>query len=108
MVENAIYHGLKPKRGKGMIYVRGSIAYNMVTLRVEDTGVGMDEQTLEKLRDQIANDDPSSFALVAAYKRLRLVYGNNCSFTVDSQPNVGTAITISIPYKAEVSDEENN
>lgn len=108
MVENAIYHGLKPKRGKGMIYVRGSVAYGRVTLRVEDTGVGMDTDTLEKLRNQIANDDPSSFALVAAYKRLRLVYGSDCAFSIDSELNAGTAITISIPYKTEVADEEDN
>jgi len=108
MVENAIYHGLKPQRGKGMIYVRGSIAYGRVTLKVEDTGIGMDKETLEKLRDQIANDDPSSFGLVAAYKRLRLVYGNDCTFCIDSEPCAGTAITISIPYKTEESDEAYN
>ncbi len=108
MVENAIYHGLKPKRGKGMIYVKGSFDCGRVTLRVEDTGVGMDEDTLEKLRYQIANDDPSSFALVAAYKRLRLVYGNDCAFSIDSKHGSGTAITISIPYKTEDNDEENS
>ncbi len=108
MVENAIYHGLKPQRGKGMIYVRGSIAYGMVTLQVEDTGIGMDKDTLEKLREQIANDDPSSFGLVAAYKRLRLVYGNDCTFRIDSELGAGTAITISIPYKTEEENETDN
>lgn len=108
MVENAIYHGLKPKRGKGMITVKGSLSEGRVILRVEDTGVGMDSGTLEKLRCQIDNDDPSSFALVAAYKRLRLVYGNDCTFTVDSEYGKGTAITMSIPFKTEDNDEENN
>ncbi len=108
MVENAIYHGLKPQRGKGMIYVRGTVAYGRVTLRVEDTGIGMDREKLERLREQIANDDPSSFGLVAAYKRLGLVYGNDCTFSIDSELNSGTAITISIPYKTEESDETDN
>ncbi len=108
MVENAIYHGLKPKRGRGLINITGSIAYGRVTLKVEDTGVGMDRETLEKLRHQIANDDPSSFALVAAYKRLRLVYGNDCTFAIDSELNSGTAITMTIPYKTEGTNEENN
>jgi len=108
LVENAIYHGLKPKRGKGMIYVRGGISEGRVILEVQDTGVGMDEQTVARLRDQLANDDPSSFAMVAAYKRLRLVYGGDCAFIIDSQPGVGTTITISIPYKSEDTDEKND
>jgi len=105
MVENAIYHGIKPKRGRGRINITGSLAYGRVTLRVEDNGVGMDSDTLERLRRQIATDDPSSFALVAAYKRLRLVYGNDCTFSIDSEPNTGTAITMSIPYKTEEADD---
>ncbi len=106
MVENAIYHGIKPKRGRGRIIITGRLAYGRVTLRVEDNGVGMDGETLEKLRHQIATDDPSSFALVAAYKRLRLVYGSDCTFSIDSEPNVGTAITMSIPYKTEESNDD--
>ncbi len=108
MVENAIYHGIKPKRDKGMITVRGSVAYGRVTLCVEDTGVGMDSETLRKLRAQIANDDPSSFGLVAAYKRLKLVYGNDCTFSIDSEPGVGTAITISVPNRTEDTHETDN
>jgi len=108
MVENAIYHGIKPKRGRGTINVRGAVAYGKVTLSVEDTGVGMDGETLKKLREQIANDDPSSFGLVAAYKRLRLVYGNDCSFSIDSEPGIGTAITISVPNRTEETHETDN
>ncbi|MEA4893631.1 MAG: sensor histidine kinase, partial [Oscillospiraceae bacterium] len=108
MVENAIYHGLKSKRGKGTICVCGSIAYGSVTIRVEDTGVGMDKESLERLREQVANGDASGFGLVAAYKRLGLVYGTDCTFTIDSELNSGTAITIRIPYKTEEPNGEND
>lgn len=50
LVENAIYHGLKPKRGKGMIRVTGRLSGGRVTLRVEDTGAGMEEAELVSLR----------------------------------------------------------
>ena len=108
MVENAIYHGLKPKRGRGTIFVRSSISYGSVTIRVEDTGVGMDAEALEKLREQVANGDASGFGLVAAYKRLGLVYGADRTFIIDSELNAGTVITIRIPYKTEDPDEKND
>ncbi|PKM73539.1 MAG: sensor histidine kinase [Firmicutes bacterium HGW-Firmicutes-16] len=108
MVENAIYHGLKSKRGKGTIYISSSIAYGSVTIRVEDTGVGMDKEALEKLREQVANGDASGFGLVAAYKRLGLVYGSDYTFTIDSELNAGTAITIRIPYKTEEPNDAND
>ena len=42
LVENAIYHGIKPKRGKGMICVTGTLTEDKVTIRVSDTGAGME------------------------------------------------------------------
>lgn len=107
LVENAIYHGIKPKRGRSTVTVLGSISDGTVTLTVRDNGIGMDEETLENLRSRIMNDDHSSFGLVAAYKRLGLVYGAARTFTIESEPNEGTSITIQIPFKTqEVSPDE--
>ena len=101
LVENAIYHGLKPKRGKGMIRVTGSLSGGRVTLRVEDTGAGMEEDELETLRSQILSGEASGFGLTASYKRLLLMYGAECELTVDSRVGEGTAITIGIPMRTE-------
>ena len=101
LVENAIYHGLKPKRGKGMIRVTGSLSGGRVTLRVEDTGAGMEEAELVSLRSQILSGEASGFGLTASYKRLLLMYGAECELTVDSRVGEGTAITIGIPMRTE-------
>ena len=101
LVENAIYHGLKPKRGKGMIRVTGRLSGGRVTLRVEDTGAGMEEAELVSLRSQILSGEASGFGLTASYKRLLLMYGAECKLTVDSQVGEGTAITIGIPMRTE-------
>lgn len=101
LVENAIYHGLKPKRGKGMIRVTGRLSGGRVTLRVEDTGAGMEEAELETLRSQILSGEASGFGLTASYKRLLLMYGAECELTVDSRVGEGTAITIGIPMRTE-------
>lgn len=97
LVENAIYHGIKPKRGKGLIRVTGTLTDGSAILRVEDTGAGMEAAELEALRHQVMNDEPSGFGLISSYKRLQLMYGTDCAFTIDSTPGVGTAITIRIP-----------
>ena len=105
LVENAIYHGLKPCRSKGRLEVTGRLSGGVITLRVSDTGAGMQLEALQALRDKIAAEDSTSFGMVAASKRLRLVYGAACSFTVDSRPGCGTTVTICIPEKTEASYE---
>lgn len=101
LVENAIYHGIKPKRGKGMIRVTGQLSGGSVKIRVEDTGAGMEEAELETLRSQILSGEASGFGLTASYKRLLLMYGAECELTVDSRVGEGTAITIGIPLRTE-------
>ena len=106
LVENAIYHGIKPKRGKGLISVTGVLAEGRVTIRVSDTGAGMEPPELEKLRYQLENDEAAGFGLVSSYKRLQLMYGAECAFTIDSRSGEGTAITIQIPFRTEGLHEE--
>ena len=105
LVENAIYHGLKPKRGKGRITVSGTCDDHTITLEVRDTGLGMDEETLSDLKNRVMSEDTTSFGLTSAYKRLKLLYGEECSFDVKSTPGEGTSISITIPRKAEIDNE---
>ena len=105
LVENAIYHGLKPKRGKGMITVTGNTDGEKIFLTVKDTGAGMDEEHLLNLKSKIKNEDTTSFGLVAAYKRLKLLYGDGFDFDVTSEAGEGTSIMISIPRKADIDNE---
>lgn len=108
LVENAIYHGIKPKRGKGLITVTGALQDGTVTVKVADTGAGMEQADLERLRCQLENDEAKGFGLISAYRRLRLMYGSQCSFTIDSQPGAGTTITITFPFRLEDSHEKKN
>ena len=41
----------------------------------------------------------------SAYKRLKLLYGDECSFDIESTPGESTSIKMSIPRKAEIDDE---
>ena len=105
LVENAIYHGLKPKRGKGLITVTGRPDGDKVVLRVKDTGAGMDAEQLSKLKTKIENEDTTSFGLVAAYKRLKLLFGDDFDLDIQSEAGEGTDIMISFPGKEDLEDE---
>ena len=50
LVENAIYHGIKLKRGCGLIRVTGSMQNGVIVLQVSDNGAGMDEERLAQVR----------------------------------------------------------
>ncbi len=105
LIENAIYHGIKPKRGKSRIMVTGILNGNTIELEVSDTGVGMSAERLESLNKRVIAEDTSSFGLVSSYKRLKLLYGDECRFEIRSVPDEGTVIAISIPRKADIDDE---
>ena len=105
LVENAIYHGLKPKRGKGKIIVTGTRANDEIVLKVTDTGLGMSSEELESLRTRVLNEDTTSFGLTSSYKRLKILYGDACKFDIASVPQEGTSISITIPGKADIDNE---
>ena len=74
-------------------------------LTVSDTGNGMDPAALEKLWEDIRGEDARGFGLAATYKRLQLAYGAEFSFSIDSRPGEGTAITMGIPCRTEAENE---
>ncbi|MCR4670932.1 MAG: sensor histidine kinase [Saccharofermentans sp.] len=104
LVENAIYHGLKPKRGMGKIIVKGEKKYGDIILRVTDSGLGMNQTELNELKKRVLNEDTTSFGLTSSYKRLKILYGEDCRFDIESTPGKGTSISIKIPGKAEIDD----
>ena len=103
LVENAIY--LKPKRGKGKIIVTGTREDDRIILKVHDTGLGMSDEELESLKTRVLNEDTTSFGLTSAYKRLKLLYGEDCKFDIRSVPQEGTSISIEMPGKADIDNE---
>ncbi|MCR5138124.1 MAG: sensor histidine kinase [Oscillospiraceae bacterium] len=97
LVENAIYHGIKPKRGASRIVIRCGREDGQVLLQVEDSGVGMDRETLEALRSSLERDEGTGFGVLASYRRLKLMYGEELRFVIESEENRGTTVSIRFP-----------
>lgn len=100
LVENALYHGIKNKRGKGKITILGYMEEKRMVLEVIDNGKGMSEEELARVRGYIAVDDrESSFGMNNVNNRLKYYYGPESGIFLESRENEGTRVIISIPIK---------
>lgn len=97
LVENALYHGIKLKRAKGLIQIKGWQEGDCVLLQVSDNGIGMTEQRLEDLRNSIENTERVGFGFSAVNQRLQLQFGREYGLQVDSTEGEGTVVTVRIP-----------
>jgi two-component system sensor histidine kinase YesM len=105
LVENALYHGIKNKRQKGLICVRARRkGEDEVLLEVEDDGIGFTPEKLAKLRAELDDDSgdiklESGFGIGNVNKRIRLYYGKPYGLSVQSKYTTGTCVTLVIPAK---------
>ena len=102
LVENALYHGIKYKRAKGKIVVTGSIENEIITLCVEDDGVGMDEDVLNKLQSEIqkpCQETDAGFGLANVNERIRMNFGQEYGMKITSKKDEGTKVIIEIPAR---------
>ncbi|MBR3042850.1 MAG: sensor histidine kinase, partial [Eubacterium sp.] len=106
IVENALYHGIKNKRGKGLIEVYGAKDGDDIVFTIRDNGIGMKEEELERLRLLISGkveeddgNDQSGFGMANVEKRIEMLYGSKYGMTVDSVYTEGTTVTVRIPQK---------
>ena len=104
LVENALVHGIRGKRGKGTISVTGRLEGDNIVFCVTDDGVGMDEEKLYNLR-KASVDGSTQSANIAAFgvgnvnERIHIYYGENYGLFFKSQPDVGTTARVLIPAR---------
>lgn len=107
LVENAIYHGIKYKEGKGMIQIRGFREETGIALQIQDDGRGMDQNTLDHIFEKHVRDTKSNgVGLQNVHERIRLYYGTAYGLSFESEPGKGTTVTVRLPGRKEEPDEQ--
>ena len=109
VVENALYHGIKYKRAKGCIHIHGEKEGDIIRLTVRDDGVGMDEDELEQLRQQIekpCQETEKGFGLANVNERIHMYFGPEYGMKIQSQKGKGTTVEIVIPALLEAPVEK--
>ncbi len=103
LVENALYHGIKNKRGKGKIRIRGWKIRTHIYFTVEDDGIGMSEEELKKLKRTVSGygeeSDSTGFGLFNVNQRVQYYYGPEYGMTFQSEKGKGTTALILIEAK---------
>ena len=103
LVENSIYHGLKPKKQGGNINIGVSLADGYLFIEVVDNGVGMDKKDLKHLRNNLSKSIESEhYGLYNINERLRVTFGEKYKLEIESKVDCGTRVRLKIP----IIDEE--
>lgn len=104
LVENSIYHGIRPSGEPGYIRTSAQINEGYLILSVEDNGVGMDEQEINSISDENLAGNQASFGLRGTIQRLKIHYGTDEIYMVESSKYSGTKITLKIPLEEGKND----
>ena len=105
LVENAVLHGLERKLDGGSVRVQVSASGKNLEIIVEDDGEGMDEERICQLKDAMEQYDRDStlaegqlgIGFLNVYRRLRLFYGHEAAFELESYRGKGTRIRMLLP-----------
>lgn len=104
LVENSIRHGILPREGGGEITISAHREDQELHIRIEDNGVGMDQEKLSGLFSEPPAGGTVREGLGIALKnvnaRLVALYGRERALQIESEPGVGTVISFSVPVAA--------
>lgn len=97
IVENAVRHGLLPKREGGVIRIRAHLRDGVLHLIVSDNGVGMPPEMRDSLMArQDGRGDVSGIGVGNVRTRLQMVYPE-ARFCIYSAPGRGTCVHMALP-----------
>lgn len=109
LVENAIYHGIKNKRGRGQVKVTAQFtdsSRSLMKFSVQDNGVGFSEERLGQVRAELKKSASETETLTSVYglynvsKRLELYYGTeNAGIKIESEYGKGALVYFTVPCR---------
>ncbi|MDO5516719.1 MAG: sensor histidine kinase [Clostridium sp.] len=99
LVENAIYHGIKEKRGNGKIIIEGTKRKDNLYFSVSDNGRGMDKETLDKINKMLMSrkNEGSGYGIFNVNERIKLMCGEAYGLKYSSVYGEGTKVEVIYP-----------
>ncbi|MDR3596238.1 sensor histidine kinase [Clostridium sp.] len=101
LIENAIYHGIKEKRGNGKMLITGKKQGEALYFTIADNGKGMKEEVVTKINNMLVNDDEKTdkigYGIFNVNKRIKLMYGDEYGLKYKSVYGDGTIVELTHP-----------
>lgn len=97
LVENALNHGLKNKRGPKKILVKAKTHEKCLRIMVCDNGVGISQERMESILNGEEPEGGTSIGLKNIYSRIKMLYGESAGMKIESKVEEGTMISLLIP-----------
>ena len=109
LVENAIYHGIKQKRGPGHIRVAARLEEEKLVFTVSDDGAGMSAQQCDQLNRELSEGEAaphSGYGVFNVNNRIRLSYGKGYGLHYVINESGGVTAVLTCPAVTESDPEE--
>jgi len=106
IVENAVYHGLEPKKGKGTVVIRVQQDGDKLLVNIFDNGVGMPEEEVRRIRlaleggrESFPGNGAGGIGISNVNDRIRLRFGPEYGIELRSKVGSGTSVRIVMPAR---------
>lgn len=99
VVENALIHGITPKRDGGKISIHAVEFEEVVLIYITDNGNGFPKEVLDKIQQ---SENKSGIGFRSTDKRLKRYYGEYYGLEIVKSDYSGSTVTIKIPTQPTV------
>lgn len=109
IVENAIYHGIKPTNKKCTLAIRSFLLEDKILIEINDDGAGMQEEDSRSINNELQTEyikEENHIGIKNVNQRIKLSFGENYGIEIKSKINIGTSIIISIPSDSKINSNE--
>lgn len=100
LVENSIYHGIKEKGEQGLICITGRRELSQMVFTVEDNGMGIPVEQLERLNQDLKRNlsvSKEGYGIYNVNERIRLYFGEAFGLRLESRNGEWTRAVVTLP-----------
>lgn len=106
LIENSIKYGIDDEKPEESITINAKPEDGYISVTVRDTGRGIDQSRLDMLREWLEQEDDllgdgEHLGIKNVLNRMRLIYGEKATLTIESKTGEGTGIIIKMPVNYE-------
>ncbi len=107
LLENAVKYGFG-NREKLTVTISGYQLKEQLIFVCEDDGVGIDEEMLKGIKQQLTGSEDSSahFGLYNINRRIQLMYKGDYGLDITSEKNKGTMVRLSLPKRVQSGEQD--